>query len=85
MYITDKPNTSIATLLDSTNVNFYGEKITLNDWGCKVTGWKSIRTYAYAAIVGKIETLQQKRFDYVNEHNEESIGNSKKRLSSITS
>lgn len=31
--------------------------MTLNDWGCKVTGWKSIRIYAYAAIVGEIETL----------------------------
>lgn len=73
LYITVKPNTSKATLLDSKYVNFNGEKITLNDWGCKVTGWKSIRIYAYAAIVGEIDTLQQKRLDYVNEHNEESI------------
>ena len=69
LYITVKPDDSKATLLDSKYVNFNGEKMTIYDWGCKVTGWKSIRIYAYAAIVGEIETLQQKRLDYLN-HNE---------------
>ena len=65
LYITVSPDNSKATLIDSKYVNFNGEKMTLNDWGCKVTGWKSIRIYAYAAIVGEIETLQQKRMDYL--------------------
>ena len=65
LYITVSPDNSKATLIDSKYVNFNGEKMTLNDWGCKVTGWKSIRIYAYAAIVGEIETLQQKRIDYL--------------------
>lgn len=63
LYITVQPDDSKAVLLDSKYVMFNGTKMTLNDWGCKVTGWKSIRIYAYAAIVGEIETLQQKRLD----------------------
>lgn len=73
LYITLYPDTSKATLLDSKYVMFNGEKMTLNDWGCKVTGWKSIRIYAYAAIVGEIETLHEKRLSYANEHNEDSV------------
>ena len=72
LYITVKPESSQATLIDSKYVNYNGEDMTLNDWGCKVTGWKSIRIYAYAAIVGEIETLHQKRLAFANEHNEES-------------
>jgi hypothetical protein len=35
--------------------------MTLNEWGCKVTGWSAIRIYVYAAKVGETETLHQKR------------------------
>ena len=73
LYITAKPNDSKAVLIDSKYVNFKGEKITLNEWGCKVMGWKSIRIYVYTAIVGDIETLHQKRLIFMNEHNEASI------------
>ncbi len=72
LYITLKPDTSKAILIDSKYVQYNGEKITINDWGCKVTGWKSIRIYAYAAKIGEIETLQQKRISFNNEHNEKS-------------
>ena len=61
IYITLKPNTSIATLVDGKYVIFNGEKITINDWGCKVTGWKAIRIYEYMAKVGETETFQEKR------------------------
>ena len=70
IYITMKPETSEATLLDDKHVDYQGTTMTLNEWGCKVTGWKSIRIYAYAAICGEIETLQQKRLAYIQEHNE---------------
>lgn len=60
----------MATLLDAKYVRNKNEKMTLNQWGCKVTGWKSIRIYAWAAIEGEIETLQEKRLAYVQEHNE---------------
>ena len=61
---------SMATLLDAKYVRYKNEKMTLNQWGCRVTGWKSIRIYAWAAKEGEIETLQEKRLAYVQEHNE---------------
>ncbi len=70
IYLTLKPDESIATLLDEKYVDYNGEKLTLNEWGCKVTGWQSIRIYAYVAIVGEIETLHQKRLAFIQEHNE---------------
>lgn len=70
IYLTPKPEESVATLIDEKYVDFNGEKITLNEWGCRVTGWQSIRIYAYVAVVGEIETLQQKRLAFIQEHNE---------------
>ena len=69
-YITVSSDDSTATLIDGKHVDYQGEKLTLNDWGCRITGWKSIRIYAYVAIVGEIETLHQKRLAYIQEHNE---------------
>ena len=71
IYVTISPDDSEATLLDDKYVDFRGSRMTLNEWGCKVTGWKSIRIYTYVAIAGEIETLQQKRISYIQEHNEE--------------
>lgn len=68
IYNTVVPDTSKATLLNEKYVNFNGEKLTLNEWGCKVTGWKSIRIYAYTAIEGEIETLQDKRLKIINDN-----------------
>ena len=61
VYITLKPVQSTATLVDSKYVIYNGEKMTINEWGCKVTGWKSIRIYEYMAKLGEGETLQEKR------------------------
>lgn len=61
LYIKVKPETSIATLIEPDKVQFNNEVMTLNQWGCKVTGWSTIRIYAYMAIVGESETLQDKR------------------------
>ena len=70
LYITLKPDESVATLLDEKYVDYQGSKLTINEWGCKMTGWQSIRIYAYVAIVGEIETLHQKRIAFIQEHNE---------------
>ena len=70
IYITQKPDESVATLIDEKYVDFNGEKLTLNEWGCRITGWQSIRIYAYVAVVGEIETLHQKRLAFIQEHNE---------------
>ena len=61
LLITVKPDGSEAKLLDSKYVDYNGQKMTLNEWGCLVTGWTSIRIYSYVAIVGEDETLQEKR------------------------
>ena len=61
VYITIKPEDSTATLIDSKYVNYKGNKMTLNEWGCSVTGWKSIRIYQYLAKVGEEETIQEIR------------------------
>lgn len=70
LYIICNPGDSEAELLDSKHVSYKGEKMTLNEWGCKVTGWRSIRIYAYAAKKGEIETLQEKRELYIQNNNE---------------
>ncbi len=61
---------SEVELIDDKYVIYKGEKMTINTWGCKVTGWKSIRIYDNVAIVGEAETLHEKRLAYINEHNE---------------
>lgn len=61
---------SEAELIDDKYVVYKGEKMTINNWGCKVTGWKSIRIYDNVAVVGQTETLHEKRLKYMNEHNE---------------
>lgn len=68
-----KPEDSLATLVDDKYVLFQGEKLTLNNWGCKVTGWKSIRIYDNVAIQGEVETLHEKRVLYMKDHNESAI------------
>ena len=72
LYITCSPDGSDATLIDSKYVDYNGEKLTLNEWGCKVTGWRSIRIYAYAARKGEMVTLQEKREAYIQDYNESS-------------
>lgn len=70
IYLIQKPEESIATLIDEKYVDYNGQKLTLNEWGCKITGWQSIRIYSYVAIVGETETLQSKRIRFIEEYNE---------------
>ena len=67
----NNPDESVATLIDDKYVNYKGEKLSVNEWGCKVSGWRSINVYAYMAIVGEDETLQMKRERFIEEHNEQ--------------
>ena len=69
VYITTKPEESVATLIDSKYVNYKGNRMTLNEWGCSVTGWKSIRIYQYLAKVGEEETIQEKRLELMENKN----------------
>lgn len=69
LYITTNPAASKAKLIDTNKVEYNSEAMTLNQWGCKVTGWTSIRIYAYACIVGETETLHDKRLKYIEDEN----------------
>ena len=74
LYITRDPDNSEATIIDGSYVEYKGEKMRINDWGCKITGWKSVNIYIISALVGEDETLQQKRIKYTINHNEEALG-----------
>ena len=70
IYITSRQKDSTAILLDEKYVDYHGDKLTINEWGCKITGWQSIRIYAYVAKVGEIETLHEKRLKFIQNNNE---------------
>ena len=70
IYITVTQKDSTAILLDEKYVDYNGEKLTINEWGCKITGWQSIRIYSYVAKVGEIETLHEKRLKFIQNNNE---------------
>ena len=69
LYILKHEYDSEAVLLDEKYVDFKGQKLTLNEWGCAVTGWKSIRIYSHAAICGETEVLHDKRLRLENKIN----------------
>ncbi len=67
LYINLDKENSVATLIDDRHVDYNGKIMTINEWGCLITGWKSIRIYQYCCKVGEQETLQQKRIRYMKE------------------
>ncbi len=73
IYLTIDKNASKAILIDESHVEFKGEKVKLNEWGQRVSGWKSIRIYAYIIVEGENKTLHEKRIEYVNNKNNNSI------------
>lgn len=42
----------IAIIVDESNVEYKGNKMSFNKFGCLVTGWKAIQIYATMKIVG---------------------------------
>lgn len=59
---------STAVFVEGNMVEYQGKKMSLNEWGRQVTGWKSIQIYAWACKVGETETLDEKRIKYMREH-----------------
>lgn len=57
----------IAIVIDKDNVEYNGEKMSFNQFGCKLTGWKSIQIYKYMKIVGNDETLDALRYKRMQE------------------
>lgn len=50
-----------AIIVDSENVEYKGCKMSFNQFGCKVTGWKSIQCYAWKKITGNDDILSDLR------------------------
>ena len=51
----------IATLIDSSTVEYQGKKMSILAWSKKVTGWKAVQTYAMIRKVEGKETLAEIR------------------------
>lgn len=61
VYVINHPE-KIAEVIDSDNVIYHGQEMSFNKFGCEVTGWKAIQTYAFLKIVGgEDKTLSELR------------------------
>ena len=58
VYVINHPSET-ATIIDAKNVKYDGIVMSLNAFGCKVTGWKAIQSYAMMKIVGGTKTLSE--------------------------
>lgn len=47
--IKNRPD-STATVVDGKTVEFRGEVMSFNEWGCRATGWTSIQIYKWAVL-----------------------------------
>jgi hypothetical protein len=47
--IKDRPD-SAAKVVDGKRVEFRGEVMSFNEWGCKATGWNAIQIYKWAVM-----------------------------------
>ncbi len=68
--LTIHPATSKATLISDSKVNYQGKEMSINEWGCLVTGWKSICIYYYARKTEDSKTFHQMRMEYLSRHPE---------------
>lgn len=68
VYLVDQPLEQ-AKLIDIDKVEYKGEIMSINSWGCKVKGWSAIRIYYYVAKVGETTTLQEIREKMMAESN----------------
>ena len=51
----------IAILIDASNVEYQGKRMTILEWSKKVTGWKAVQTYAMIRKVDSSQTLSDVR------------------------
>lgn len=51
----------IATIVDGKHVKYKDEIISLNVFGCKITGWSAIQSYAMTRRVDNTKTLSELR------------------------
>lgn len=60
IYVINHPEEK-AIIVDSENVNYKGCKMSFNQFGCNVTGWKSINCYSWMKITGNDDILSDLR------------------------
>ena len=66
VYIINHPD-EVAIIKNSENVEYKGELMSFNQFGCKITGWKAIQIYAYMKKVGEKDTLAELREEKMHE------------------
>ena len=66
VYLINHPE-EIAVIADSENVEYKGAKMSFNQFGLKLTGWKAIQTYAFMKKVGCNKTLSELRKEKMEE------------------
>lgn len=54
------PN-KVATIIDGKHVEYNGETMSMNAFGCKVTGWSAIQSYALMKKINESKTLSELR------------------------
>ena len=57
----------VAIVVDAKNVEYKGEKMSFNQFGCEITGWKAIQIYAFMKKVGGNKTLAKLREEKMEE------------------
>lgn len=66
VYLINHPEET-AIVVDSKNVEYKGEKMSFNQFGCELTGWKAIQIYAFMKKVGGNKTLAKLREEKMEE------------------
>lgn len=60
------PN-EVATIIDGRHVEYNGETMSMNVFGCKVTGWSAIQSYALMRLIDSKKTLSEMREEKMKE------------------
>lgn len=60
------PN-DVATIIDGRHVEYNGETMSMNVFGCKVTGWSAIQSYALMRLIDSKKTLSEMREEKMRE------------------
>ena len=66
VYLINHPE-EVATVVDAKNVEYKGEKMSFNQFGCELTGWKAIQIYAFMKKAGGAKTLAKLREEKMEE------------------
>ena len=66
VYLINHPE-EVATVIDSKNVKYKDRVMSFNQFGCELTGWKAIQTYAFMKKVGGDKTLSKLREEKMKE------------------